>query len=76
MAWAALAVPIVTSLLKGGEQKTPAAPQLPPPPSLGEVFAANQAKYDSPMQFQGPSGQGNPFSQLPPIGGGIKGPNG
>lgn len=70
MAWAALAIPIVTSLLKGDEEQ-PAAPAaaLPPPPSLGEVFASNQAKY-GPTQHSYPT-QSNPFSQFP-IGGGSK----
>ncbi len=74
MAWAALAIPIVTSLLKGNEKQAPAQ-QLPPPPSLGEVFAANQAKYSTPTQHSYPTAQSNPFSQFP-IGGGNRGSNG
>lgn len=75
MAWAALAIPIVTSLLKGGEKQPAPAQALPPPPSLGEVFAANQAKYDQPTQHSYPTAQSNPFSQFP-IGGGSRGSNG
>lgn len=74
MAWAALAVPIVTSLLKGEEKQQPAQ-QLPPPPSLAEQMAANQAKYDSPGSHSYPTAQSNPFSQFP-IGGGNRGFNG
>lgn len=73
MAWAALAIPIVTQLLKGDEKQAAPGPALPPPPTLGEVFASNQAKYDQPAQHSYPT-QSNPFSQFP-IGGG-KGPNG
>ncbi len=71
MAWAAL-IPIAAQLLKGEEKQPAPGPALPPPPSLGEVFASNQAKYQPP-QHSYPT-QSNPFSQFP-IGGG-KGPNG
>ncbi len=74
MAWAAL-IPVAMQLLKGDEEKPAPAQALPPPPSLGEVFAANQAKYDSPTQHSYPTAQSNPFSQFP-IGGGIRGSNG
>ncbi len=74
MAWAAL-IPVAMQLLKGDEEKPAPAQVLPPPPSLGEVFASNQAKYDSPMQPSYPTAQSNPFSQFP-IGGGIRGSNG
>ena len=73
MAWAALAVPLVTSLLKGSEKQQPQQ-QLPPPPSLGEIFAANSAKYSQPTQHSYPTAS-NPFSQFP-IGGGSRGQNG
>lgn len=73
MAWMALAAPIVSSLLSSGKEQPAPGPSLPPAPSLADKLAANQAKYDSPMQFSSGMGQGNPFSQLPPIGGGIKG---
>ncbi len=74
MAWAAL-IPVAMQLLKGDEKQQAPAQALPPPPSLGEVFAANQAKYDSPVQHSYPTAQSNPFSQFP-IGGGIRGSNG
>jgi hypothetical protein len=74
MAWAAL-IPIAAQLLKGDEKQAAPAQQLPPPPSLGEVFSANQAKYDQPAQHSYPTAQSNPFSQFP-IGGGSKGSNG
>ncbi len=70
MAWAAL-IPIAAQLLKGDEKQAAPAQQLPPPPSLGEVFASNQAKYDQPVQHSYPTAQPNPFSQFP-IGGGNK----
>lgn len=70
MAWAALAIPIVTELMKGDEKPAAPAQQLPPPPSFGEMMASNQAKYDQPVQHSYP-GQSNPFSQFP-IGGGSK----
>lgn len=72
MAWAAL-IPIAAQLLKGDEPAPQPGAALPPPPTLGEKFAANQSKYDQPAQHSYPS-QTNPFSQFP-IGGG-KGPNG
>lgn len=74
MAWMALAVPIVNSLLESGKEPDQ-SPQLPPPPSLGEIFSANQAKYDQPAQHSYPTVQSNPFSQFP-IGGGSRGSNG
>ncbi len=73
MAWAAL-IPIAAQLLKGDDKQQAPAPQLPPPPSLGEVFARNQAKYDQPIQHSYPT-QSNPFSQFP-TGGGSRGSNG
>lgn len=74
MAWAAL-IPVAMQLLKGDEKQAPPAQQLPPPPSLGEVFASNQEKYDSPARHSYPTAQTNPFSQFP-IGGGTRGSNG
>jgi hypothetical protein len=74
MAWAAL-IPIAAQLLKGDDKQAQVQPQLPPPPSLGEVFAANQAKYDQPVQHSYPTAQSSPFSQFP-IGGNNRGSNG
>ncbi len=67
MACAAL-IPIAAQLLKGEEKPQQPAAQLPPPPTFGQIAAANQAKYDQPIQHSYP-GQSNPFSQFP-IGGG------
>jgi hypothetical protein len=73
MAWAAL-IPIAAQLLSGGDKKqAPAGPQMPSPPSLGEIFAANDQKYSQPSQFGYPGS--NPFSPIP-TGGGSRGPNG
>lgn len=73
MAWAAL-IPIAAQLLGGGDKKEQApAPQLPPPPTLGEIFSANEQKQQNPMGHTAP--QFNPFSQIP-IGGGSRGSNG
>jgi hypothetical protein len=74
MAWAAL-IPVAMQLLKGDEKQPAPAQQLPPPPSLGEVFSSNQEKYDSPIQHSYPTAQTNPFSQFP-IGGGTRGSHG
>lgn len=74
MAWAAL-IPIAEQLLKGDEKQQAPAQQLPPPPSLGERFAANQEKYNQPLAHSYPTAQSNPFSQFP-IGGGNRGSNG
>jgi len=73
MAWAAL-IPVAMELMKSGQQQQQApATQLPPPPSLGDRFAANAAKYEPGQHsYLTPS---NPFSQFP-IGGGSRGSNG
>lgn len=76
MAWAALAVPIVTSILGSMSKKDdakPAGPQLPAPPSLGEIFASNAKLGGQPTQFSTP--QTNPFSSIP-VGGSSRGSNG
>jgi hypothetical protein len=65
MAWAAIALPIAAQLLGGmgkkdGQQQ---GPQQPAPPSLGEIFGAND------KAFAGPPGQDtfsfspSPFTQ-------------
>ena len=50
MAWAAIALPIAQQVLgmmskdKQGEQQ----PQQPAPPSMGQIFSANDQKYQNP----------------------------
>ncbi len=72
MAWAAL-IPIAAQLLSDGDKKQESGPQMPPPPSLGEIFAANAKNAPQMTQFS--SSQSNPFSPIP-VGGGSRGPNG
>ncbi len=75
MAWAAL-IPIAAQVLGSmGKKEEAPGPQMPPPPSLGEIFAANAKNAGgSPMtQFSSP--QSNPFSPIP-VGGGSRGSNG
>lgn len=74
MAWAAL-IPVAAQLIGSmTKSDSPApGPSLPPPPSLGDVFKANDAKYNQASQFSAP--QSNPFSPIP-VGGGSRGSNG
>ncbi len=71
MAWAALAIPIVTSLLSSGKKEGAAAPQAPQP-SMGDKIQENFMQQ--PIQH-------TPFSQAQflnsgPVGGGSRGYNG
>ena len=74
MAWAAL-VPIALQLLDSSSksQQPAPGPQLPPPPSLGQIFSANDQKYAQSPTFGAP--QSNPFSPIP-VGSGSRGFNG
>lgn len=75
MAWAAL-IPVAAQLIGSmtkSDQPQQSGAALPPPPSLGDIFKANDQKYQSsspPSSFQS-----NPFSPIP-VGGGSRGPNG
>lgn len=73
MAWAAL-IPIAAQVLgsMGKKNEPSSGAQMPPPPSLGEIFASN-AKSAPMTQFSTP--QSNPFSPIP-VGGGSRGSNG
>ncbi len=70
MGWAA-AIPVALQVLgamsKEGEKQQ--APAVPPPPTLGEMFAANAANYQ-PMQHSMPTL--TPFTTGGPVGGGQK----
>lgn len=70
MGWAAaipVALQVLGSLSKEGEKQQ--GPVVPPPPTLGEMFAANAANYQ-PTQHAMPTQ--NPFMPSGPVGGGMK----
>lgn len=76
MAFAAAAIPLAVSLLGAmgkDEEKGQQQPAGPAPPTLGEMFAQNDAKYSQGTNFALP--QVTPF-QAGPVGGGQRGNNG
>lgn len=76
MAFAAAAIPLAVSLLGSmskGKEEGQQQPAGPAPPTLGEMFAQNDAKYSQGTNFALP--QVTPF-QAGPVGGGQRGNNG
>jgi hypothetical protein len=66
MAWAAL-IPVAMQLLKGEEKQAPQGPQMPAPPSIGDIFKSNAM---APTQHELPTV--TPY-QAGPVGGGNRG---
>ena len=75
MAFAAAAIPLAVSLLGAMGKEEEKAPQAagPAPPTIGDMFAQNDAKYSQGTSFALP--QVTPF-QGGPVGGGQRGNNG
>ncbi len=71
MGFMAAAIPIVTGILgaMGEDEEQQQGPAVPPPPTLGEMFAANAQNY-GPRQFSTPDTV--PFQPNSPVGGGAK----
>jgi hypothetical protein len=71
MGFMAAAIPIVADVL-GSMSKEEEKPQaaIPPPPTLGEMFALNAQNYSEPRQYAMPSV--GPFTPNSPVGGGAK----
>lgn len=65
MAWAAL-IPVALQLLKGNDKPAP-GPQMPPPPTIGELFKDNMQPM-TPHTF--PTTE---TYNAGPVGGGMKG---
>jgi hypothetical protein len=70
MGFMAAAIPIVAGVLGSmSEEEQSQGPAVPPPPTLGEMFAANADNY-GPRQFSAP--ETVPFQPNSPVGGGAK----
>jgi hypothetical protein len=71
MGFMAAAIPIVAGVLgaMGDDEEKQQGPAIPPPPTLGEMFAANAQSYQ-PRQFAAPVT--DVFNPNSPVGGGAK----
>lgn len=71
MGFMAAAIPLVAGVLGSmGKDEQQPGPAVPPPPTLGEMFAANSKNYASPPQYAMPN-TSQVFSNSP-VGGGVK----